>query len=113
MSFNNFNEPGPVEVDLLWAFGDDEEERELVVEASYRPGRAAPSCANQNAAEFSDPGDPAEWTVRLVREKKTGAVLNAAVWKEDSAFDEAVGEALLEDLNQHRGERAYARVGYP
>lgn len=113
MSFNNFNEPGRVEVDVTWDFSDDgDNEQELTVFADFTPGRQAPPCSDHDSPAFSDSGDPAEWRIVKVTDKRDGSEVPGMVWKMDEGFDEAVGEALVEDLIQHRHERAYARVDY-
>lgn len=111
MTFNNFNEKGAVEINLPWDFSDDgDHEQELAVTATFTPGRPPRvNCSNDDA----DPGDPAEWSVLTVTDAKTQAAIPPDQWKDNEAFDEAVGEALIEDMTQHRHERAYARVGYP
>jgi hypothetical protein len=107
---NNYWTAGRVEVPLFFDFSDDgDQELELEVSADYRPARAARvNCSNDDA----DPGDPAEWQIVEVK-VRGGGHLAEMLWKGNEAFEEAVGEALLEDWEESRTERAYARAGYP
>lgn len=105
---------GLVEVSFPFDFtNDDSEELGLTVKAWFRPARWATSSRNPDAVCYGEPGDVAEWLVESVSVTAHGGELAEMLWKDNDAFDEAVGEALLADLEQHKQERAYARAGYP
>ena len=97
---------GLVEVSLPFDFTDDDsEELQLTVKAWFRPA--------QFGATREDPPDVAEWFVESVSVTAHGGELAEMLWKDNEAFDEAVGEALLADLDEHKRERSYARAGFP
>lgn len=74
----------------------------LLVGANFTPPRPAPPCSNPDDPAFSDPGDGAEWDILSVKFEGTGGHVADMHWKRNDKFDEAVGEALIENWESTR-----------
>jgi hypothetical protein len=98
-----FYTAGKMTVEVAHEFDEEQGEVSLLVDALYRPGRAAPPCSDPDSPLFSDSGEGSEYEVLEVR-LPTGGVMAKFGWLKDESFNAKVGEALDMAYDENRGD---------